>query len=391
MRNEDVLVHYCRMVNAIFGSNTLRAENIKGEDNLVTMTLNSDQFDDFKRNFRSRLARLHNTYKASNSLPALISKLKNVALGEWDGHFAELAALDFFNHLHRYEDSFLLDPVEIDKPVDPAMCLVPPKGEARTPDGYFEDFDVYYDSKTLKDVPAELLRNVYRRVAKEEGISRFPAVPDFDLDADWTKNSVSVANLVAEIRGKLHERKGQQCMESEIVSGLRHHIRWEPAVTATGGGYSPYRHAEESHHLVFKKATQAVLTRPFILVMVVFPWWNNIITDFAGMNATYYRAVARRVFCGYLDCNDPLQEVFPMQDMKDVATIPAKDVSRTLSAILFLEDHSITASKQQDVNISGYLYANPNARNRLTSSMFWDYAISDLCLRHRDDFEYDNY
>lgn len=65
-------------------------------------------------------------------------------------------------------------------------------------------------------------------------------------------------------------------------------------------------------------------------------------------------------------------------------------VSKKLSGIIFLEDHSITSYDEFNEIYSAYVYLNPNADNSVAKAAFNHYLLSLPRIEY-DDFEFDNY
>jgi hypothetical protein len=172
---------------------------------------------------------------------------------------------------------------------------------------------------------------------------------------------------------------------SSIVDGLQFQLDWTHGVLVTETSYSAYRHAEEFHRLAFLHAKKFVIARPFFLTFVVFPWFNNNVTDFHAANKIFYRSFARRVFCQYR--HDPTQLSAWYSKFTGNETIHA--VAEQLGAILFLEDNSIMGMDSEDVNVAGFYYENPNGLRSPTQGMMKTHLHS--LVREYDYFEHDNY
>ena len=137
-------------------------------------------------------------------------------------------------------------------------------------------------------------------------------------------------------------------------------------------------------------ANKFVLSRPFFLTFVVFPWFNNVITDFCGQNRTFYRSLARRTFCQYSRDRTLFSTLLKKYTKKKYAgKEKVHEVMKELGGILFLEDECIT-NDSSDSTVKAYYYENPNAKHPVMTGVMQDYLI-DCVSGEIDDFRYDNY
>jgi hypothetical protein len=130
-----------------------------------------------------------------------------------------------------------------------------------------------------------------------------------------------------------------------------------------------------------------VRDRPFVLVYVIFPWFNNVINDFGDANRRFYRSLARRVFCQYRYSTRPASTYAS----KFSGTQSLWDLSQDIAAIAFLEDKSILGNTATKSKVHAFWYLNPNARNPISESRFDDILSLDLEHERREDFAHDNY
>ncbi len=96
---------------------------------------------------------------------------------------------------------------------------------------------------------------------------------------------------------------------------------------------------------------------------VIFPWFNGIINNFNNSNRIFYRSFSRRVFCQHK--HDKTQYKVLKPDFNSNLTIHS--VSKKLSGIIFLEDHSITSTKYRKPSnqYSAFIYLNPEVWTHL--------------------------
>ena len=192
--------------------------------------------------------------------------------------------------------------------------------------------------------------------------------------------------IINHLRTELAIRKKPEIVDcTPIVNDLVIRLKWQGGVLITESTYSPYKHAKELHRLPMKHAKKFVLSRPFFLTFVVFPWFNSVITDFCARNITFYRALARRTFCQYR--ND--RKVFSSLFKEYNGTETVHEVMRGLGGILFLEDRCIT-SDSSNSTVKAFYFENPNAKRRPLSGLMYDYFIG-CGIDEIDDFRYDNY
>jgi hypothetical protein len=122
-------------------------------------------------------------------------------------------------------------------------------------------------------------------------------------------------------------------------------------------------------------------------VFVSFLWYNGTTTDFRDTNRIFYRSFARRVFLQYKNDTRP----FAIMNRKYGGPDSIRDVARKLSALLFLEDITITAKRSAGCCCKGFLYANPNAEQSLLRRAYAADYFRGLRSTEIDTFEHDNY
>ena len=154
--------------------------------------------------------------------------------------------------------------------------------------------------------------------------------------------------------------------------------------------YHPYRQAENRHRQLLQKWHQIIDEGSNLRVFVVHPWFNGINAQtFGGSQDVFFRALARRVFCGLT---------------KDASVIDGApgltvgDVASRLGGILFIVDHSAVARKGEDPStpeglMRGFLYQNPNTTQKANAELQFEHLVSQNphLFELNDDFEHDNY
>lgn len=102
--------------------------------------------------------------------------------------------------------------------------------------------------------------------------------------------------------------------------------------------YSPYRHAEELNILYSSVIPRKIMKNEmFVLVLVKFPWYNNRISSFIDADHVYYRGLASRTFCGYLNDGAPMNTI--VSKFSGAETVYG--VPRHLAGIIFIGDNII--------------------------------------------------
>lgn len=251
-------------------------------------------------------------------------------------------------------------------------------------DVHFSAFDVFTDVKVLKDNVSEILTRMYSKIWQD---SRPLIHAEYPIDAGYEQVEAAHGSLLAKLRSAVENgRKPPRIDCSDLVVGLSFRLDWSRRIMVSESSYSPYRHAKQAHRLPFIHAKKFVTDRPFFLTFVVFPWFNGVITSFRGSNKVFYRALARRVFCQYANDVTPFVQWFP--EFKGSETV--SEVSRCLSAILFIEDNSIVGSDAGATNVVGFYYENPNGRHPPTRGMMDGY-LQALARGDYDRFQHDNY
>lgn len=119
--------------------------------------------------------------------------------------------------------------------------------------------------------------------------------------------------------------------------------------------------------------------------MVNFPWYNQKVNSFQHMDKIFYRALARRTFCGHLHDAIPMSQL--NHKFKGLQTV--QTVSTCLKGIIFIDDHIITED-----SYSCCIYINPNASQPLNLEVNYWYEMirrGKNGTGEYDDFRWDNY
>lgn len=380
---------YRALVAQYFGTEA-SSKSKTDETNVVLASLNGPDDDNaFRHNFAGRLQRLSTLYPPGDlSRTPLLRGVNELATRKnWEGAYAELAAYDYFHG----QNHWIAPPFALDRSIDGSRTFtgeLGKKGPANL-DIHFTTLDIYADVKCLKDNVADALDGVYAeafpdQIARPDIVAQHPK--DMAYEELIAHRKVVINELVNATSG------GQQptFVKSKAVPNLEFALKWGPGTLVTRSGYSAYRHAEHTHQLVFRYARKFLRDRPSFITLVNFPWFNQTTSHFRGANVTYYRSFARRVFCQYRHDARLFRDIAP----KFAGSETIYEVTRKVSALLFLEDHLYRdpSENEDDVNgVHGFLFVNPNADHHLRSAAYPADYFGGLRSTALDTFEHDNY
>jgi len=380
------LSNYTNLVDGIFGTGSASLSQAGTYTNNVVGALNdATDYKTFSDCFVARLKRLNEIYHVHDPhRKNIIDQVNLIATDNWEGAYSELAAFDFLNQ----ECDAKTKPIELNVNVIPNRTYALEcggKGPANL-DGWYADWDVFFDVKSLKDNAKEILTGICSDVYARLGKGTFLIRPTYPLHMPIEILQERRNDVLAELLQRIDLTTKPRLLHSGIVDELDYRIEWKPGISITESGYNPFEHAEQHYTLAFRHVKKYVKDRPFFLVFVCFPWFNGIVTDFSSFNESFYRSFARRVFCQYI--RNPMTLSSLNKDFKGTET--TYGVSRKLAGILFLEDRCIDGRHPDSRNVCGRFYFNPNADNKLTYTLFYDCTLQQrLCWR--DDFAHDNY
>ena len=381
--------NYSNIIDNIFGSGTTTFNTKNDVYNHVIGALNNpSDYYDFKTNFIERLQRIKNIY-ASNPLflKDIIVQVNEIESEKnWEGAFAELAAYDYLNQrLMNLETS-------IYKPIKPNVTLGKTKtfalelgGSAANLDGFIKDLSLYFDVKCFKANVTDILEGIYKELKLHFGRTDFHISAEYALDISYEDFQEKRNKLLQELKSSITPSK-TTFFNSLIMPNLSYRILWIAGIQTAERTYNAFSHAENFHRLLFKYANKFVKKKPTIIVLVVFPWYNSVVTNFTNDNCKFYRALSRRVFCQYK--HDKAK--FKTFNSKFTGRHTIHKVSNYLSGIIFLEDNTICSKVHDDTNVKSYIYLNPNAVNPVAKSLSIEFILG-LNYTDFDDFDYDNY
>lgn len=350
---EEAYVLYQQMCDDVFGNGVIEIKPAPS-NNIIGTLRHLDDFLEFKKNFKNRLVRLRDRFKGTASYPALLEQVKQVADSKnWEGAYAELVAYDVM------WNEYVMTPLELDKTLPASESYAGEMGyKATNEDGYVPDYGLYFDVKILADTAGAILNGIIdEAVDNSNQTARCNILPEYpydDDDEDYSSNRSALCKELTDfLTNNNTQTKGNKLFRSCIINRLCYRVHWGEGVNSAMSEYSPYRHAEETKHLIFKRYTKKIMKNEmFMLVLVKFPWYNNRISSFIDADHVYYRSLARRTFCGYIRDSSPMNTIVP----KFQGTDTVFDVSRHLSGMIFIDDNSIKES-----GYSCNVIMNPNA------------------------------
>jgi len=382
--------NYSRLIDSIFGAGTTTFDTYKDIYNHVIGALNNPtEYNDFTANFISRLERLKTIYSTHPTyLTEIKVKVNEVASEKnWEGAFAELAAYDHLNSDILNHKTYIHNPIQPNITLPNTKSFALELGKSATNlDGYVKDRHLYLDVKCLKDNVTEILTGIYNDLKTHLGTNDIHITAEHELNISYDDFQKKRTQLLNELKAELNTTTKKKFLKSSVVSNLSYRILWGGGVLTTERSYHPFSHAKNYHKTIFNYANKFIKDEPTVIVLVVFPWYNLVISDFANSNVRFYRALARRVFCQYI--HDTTK--FKTFNTSFTGEHTIFEVSKHLSGIIFLEDNTILSKEPNKTNVKSFVYLNTNAVKPLTRSLASDF-IMGLHNTEYDDFEYDNY
>jgi len=381
--------NYSNLIDSIFGAGTTSFSITDTHYNHVIGALNHPtEYLDFRTNFIARLQRLKSIYSTHQTyLREIIVQVNEVASEKnWEGAFAELVAFDHLNQDILKHKTYIHTPIKPNVTIDKSMTFAQELGKsAANLDGFVEDRPLYFDIKCFKDNVTEILEGIYKQLEQHLSRTDFHISAEYALDISYDDFQLKRNDLLNELKSKIVPPTTKY-VKSSVVSNLTFRILWGAGVQTAERTYHPYSHAENYHKLLFNYANKFVKDHPTVIVLVVFPWYNLVVSDFSNGNIKLYRALSRRVFCQYKHDNTK----FKIFNSKFTGNQTIYEVSNNLSGIIFLEDNTILSKEPDKTNAKSFVYLNPNAVKPLTKSLAREF-IMGLHNSEFDDFEYDNY
>lgn len=376
--------HYKELVEKQFGPGSTTFKESLPSNNVTGALVRTDQFHEFREGFNARLARLASRYTTQNQFRnTVLEAVNNIPQPKnWEGAYAELAAMDFFNS----DSDWLGSPIELSRTVPASETLAEALGMTDVNfDGHYPEFGVSFDVKVLQDKIGNMLEGLIAGVKKRISEPDLAIQPEFPFDMDFRDYDGKHQQLISELEQELRAGHESGCIRSKVVSVLSYRYRRTPGSLMGVSCYNPYEHARNHHRLLFQHLKKFSRNYPSVIVFVSFPWFSeSILSGDISPNEVFYRAFARRFFCQYKDDQTPAAKLLGKID----GTVTMSDVSRSLSGVIFLEDHIIMEGDDEEKRMQAYAYFNPNANHRLPRH--YRHHLEAL-QTYIDDFEADNY
>ena len=382
--------NYSVLIDSIFGAGTTTFDTTTSLINKVTGALqHPTEYLEFKSNFTARLHRLKKIYSTHpDYLREIIVQANLIAdNSNWEGAFSELATYDHLNHDILNHKVYIHNPIQPNVTLSKTVSFAAECGKHETNlDGFVEDRPLYFDVKCFKDNVTEILEGVYKDLKKHLGTGDIHITAEHALDTSYDDYKTKRRQLLNELKSGITVVKKQTYFRSSVIPRLSFRILWGAGILKAEKTYAPFTHAEKFHKTVFNYANKLMKNEPTVIVLVIFPWYNLVVTDFLDSNFDLYRAMSRRVFCQYKHDTT----LFQTFNTKFTGTQTIYEISNYISGIIFLEDRTILSKEPNSTNVKSFVYLNPNAVNQLTNSLAGDYILG-LHNSAYDDFKNDNY
>lgn len=377
-------------VDVTLGEETVRIGVAGSASNMVVRSL-GDKRRKFRKAFHRRLNRLSAVYPPGDAHRRVIRTLLMRELPQpsnWQGAYAELAAYDYLNlPLQRCPNEHF-GPLQLHVNL-PASRSLGESGRSGTVnlDGFLDEWGVFFEVKALKDSSTEFIVRIESELQRTTDWQSFVMSASYSRDISPEELQPHRKQILRELESKITPGSTRG-VRIECVPGLSFQVLWGRGAITSCGYYNPYRHADAFHKLALgHHSDQFVKDAPFLLVWVLNPWFNSLITDFVNRDGVFYRALSRRLFCQYKHASQRFSELRP--DFRGPET--TYEVCRKLSGVLFLEDSSITDRCPSSANVRAFMYLNPNADNRVPPEFVEVYGRILRDSLRTEDFVHDNY
>ena len=350
--------------------------------------IESTSQDFFRRCFENRLLRLKKAFGSDQRDYALIlKKLSAVGTASWSGPYAELAAYDF-----------LASFTKVIPEVKPGERTLSARLGGQTPilDGKLPRyFDLHFDVKRMGDVTREVVNKIIANLERKHPDVQFAAEYPLHIDPDEVGKQHTA--ICSGLGAALARGEGGFALPKLGLSIRIYKPRRE--VVTTLHDHDPYQQAKAWKYMAIEDAHQLLEDRPNLRIFVTHLWYDQTnATDFSKNRTTYFRSLARRVFCELTKDERPSDQVLPRGG---AASVTVAEIAKRVSAILFIVDETVEpklpkADPTRPGHVmSGFLYVNPNANAKPEANLVIERLCADANSRRLlqvfDDFECDNY
>lgn len=375
-----------KQIDDVLGRGTIVVNDKNFGNNVVGTWKYTEDFKTFRASLVDRIAKLKDSLSTESNIRVYKNLISNLgSSNNWEGTYAELVAYSILKN--DYNEEYKLDVTRT-----ASFALASKIGMSNINyDVLLPDYGVYMDVKAFTDTVGDILHNgIIKNVLQQNEFKslRLNILPQHPLDENDDLYKANVKSLQTELAEQLREmmKKGDKrhSFTSAIVPSLGYHILLGAGVNSSESSYSPFRHAEAMKDFIIKRyCNKFTIRRPFFLVLVNFPWYNQITRNSFGYNKIFYRSIARRTFIQYEKNTILANSINPQYRGKGLA----KHVARKLTGLIFIDDNSINGN-----GFDAYIYTNPNASNKCPRL----HTYLEEILRHAqegdyDDFIHDNY
>jgi hypothetical protein len=362
---------FVTMVENIFGAGSFKCSRNKCSNNVIGALVSSNNFSPFIHNFRDRLARLSKCYPIDDrNRKVILNRIADIAMDTtWEGAFSEITAYDYFNFVlpKGHRDTTAL--INLDETIDGSFtykCESGEKGPANL-DGRFNMFGIYFDVKAFKDNVQDILDTVFKKVNNNPGRENLKLVPEYSYNVHYNELSAKMNSLIEELVSAFTPETRKSFYRSNILPEYSFRAIWGSGSVSTERVYNPNEIADKYHLGTFRYYDKFTKDAPFILVYVVFPWFYMTSIEFRDPDKTLYARYSRDVFCNYTSSLRTMNSI--IKEFQGPSTIG--DISKAISAILFIEDKSINLTSQDEsTKTNAILYLNPYARQSIANTEF---------------------
>lgn len=359
---------YKQIIDDIFGENVCHIDTISNDTNDVIGALAHEQFDNFTSAFKARLKRVakiyHDNEKLRDSIRQAINQIADK--NNWDGAYSELVVLDYFIEFTNTAAEHLSLDVTI--PASDTLASEMGNSDANL-DGYFSNFDIFFDTKVLSDKSRQIVNGVIKQVKEKIGISGVTILPSYNIDLSFEDFQNNRTNIYSELLGGINTSEKTAYIKSKVIDSLSYRLSWTPGVITGESEYSPLEHANNHHKLIFQHAKKFHRNKPTVIIFVNFPWFGEKIPPFDEVKESFYKNLCKSFFDGYGGKSSKGKEF----NSKIRTNISAFDITKHLSAIFFFDDNSILSSAPDKNNITAFSFINNSAIHNIYDSEFYSF------------------
>lgn len=409
-RKKDDLDNYKKILENIFEEEIHFSKN--ANTNNCISGLNPKYNSCFKDNFINTLNTINNyfnKYKIDKS--KLKETLKNIAnqkgYYEWAGAYSEIVALGYLINSD-YIDKIEFNTIKDDTGNLFENSLAKIMGQ-KTVDLDFKievmNRYLYIDVKSLSPTYLKLFNKIFKIILSnidrndvfiglENHLNINDHISEKDIKKIICEYNKNKKGLIKEIIDCINKEKTEYEYKNNVLEKtIKFRISYyNKGLRLTNSGFiDPYKMAQDYEYRILNYYNKLLITKPSFIIFVINPWFSSEIYTLGRLeeyNKIFYRSLSRRIFIDLLKINEPLFKYLDSNNKyaEEIDNkITVSYVSKLVSGIIFIEDHSIIRSN--DI-YNGYVYVNPNANNKYNYSNFGTIFKNVIEI---DNFEYDNY